>query len=138
MNQWIGGALALAALILGGVFFGWQGVVLALSGIIFWLLMQFTRLMRVMRMTQSAPVGRIDSAVMLNAKLREGMRLLEVLPLTRSLGNKLAAEPETWGWTDAGGVRVELVLEQGRLVRWQLIRPEGEAVQAGTAADGPA
>ena len=76
MNQWLGGALALAALILGGIFFGWQGVILALSGVIFWLLMQFSRLMRVMRMAQSSPVGSIESAVMLNAKLREGLRRL--------------------------------------------------------------
>lgn len=134
MNQWMGMALALAALILGGIFFGWQGVILALSGVIFWLLMQFTRLMRVMRMAQSAPVGQVDSAVMLHAKLREGMRLLDVLPLTRSLGRKIADEPETWGWADSGGVRVELVFAGGRLQRWQLLRPDGQT----PPAPGPA
>lgn len=137
MNQWLGGALALAALILGGIFFGWQGVILALSGVIFWLLMQFSRLMRVMRMAQSSPVGSIESAVMLNAKLREGLRMLDVLPLTRSLGRKLASEPEeVWGWSDAGGVRVELVFAKGRLQRWQLLRPEAAepAPEAGPAA----
>lgn len=127
MNQWIGGALALAALILGGVLFGWQGVVLALSGVVFWLLMQFSRLMRIMRMANSSPVGHVDSAVMLNTQLRAGMRLLDVLPLTRSLGQKLSGDPETWRWADAGGVRVELVLENGRIKHWQLIRPEAEA-----------
>jgi hypothetical protein len=137
MNPWIGGALALAALVLGGVFFGWQGVVLALSGVIFWLLMQFTRLMRVMRMAQSAPVGHVDSAVMLNAKLQQGMRLVDLIPLTRSLGRKLSAEPETWSWTDPGGVRVELVIDQGRLQSWQLLRPEGEDAPAGEAPTSP-
>ncbi len=123
MNQWMGWALALVALTLGGVFYGWQGVLLALSGVVFWLLMQFTRLMRLMRMAGSAPVGHVDSAVMLNAKLRPGMRMIEVLPLTRSLGQKLADAPETWRWADNSGASVELVIENARLARWELKRP---------------
>lgn len=125
MNQWIGWVLALAALVLGGVVFGWQGVILALTGVVFWLLMQFTRLMRVMRMANSSPVGHVDSAVMLNAKLKPGMKLVDVIPLTLSLGKKTADAPETYRWTDAGGVSVEVVLEQARVARWSLIRPEG-------------
>lgn len=127
MNTWIGAALALAAFILGGVFFGWQGVVLALTGVIFWLLLQFTQLMRVMRMAKDAPIGHVDSAVMLNARLKPGMRLIDVLPLAKSLGQKVGEQPETYRWTDVGGVSVELVMEKGRLARWQLQRPAGEA-----------
>ncbi|MCU7374507.1 hypothetical protein PEC18_27610 [Paucibacter sp. O1-1] len=124
MNQKLGLALALAALLAGGVFFGWQGVIFALTGVVFWLLMQFSRLMRVMRMAKDAPIGHVDSAVMLNAKLKVGMRLLEVLPLARSLGRKTASEPETFVWTDPGEVSVEVVLEQGRVTHWTLQRPE--------------
>lgn len=124
MNQWIGGALALAALVLGGVLYGWKGVILALTGVVFWLLMQFTRLMRVMRMAGSSPVGHVDSAIMLNAKLKPGMKLVDVLPLTLSLGRKTADTPETYVWTDQGGISVEVVLEQGRVSRWTLQRPE--------------
>lgn len=123
MNQWIGGALALAALVLGGVLYGWKGVILALTAVVFWLLMQFTRLMRVMRMATSSPVGHVDSAVMLNAKLKPGMKLVDVLPLTLSLGRKTADAPETYVWTDQGGVSVEVVLEGGRVARWKLQRP---------------
>lgn len=123
MNQWIGGALALAALVLGGVLYGWKGVILALTAVVFWLLMQFTRLMRVMRMATSSPVGHVDSAVMLNAKLKPGMKLVDVLPLTLSLGRKTAGAPETYVWTDQGGVSVEVVLEGGRVARWNLQRP---------------
>lgn len=123
MNQWIGGALALAALVLGGVLYGWKGVILALTAVVFWLLMQFTRLMRVMRMATSSPVGHVDSAVMLNAKLKPGMKLVDVLPLTLSLGRKTADAPETYVWTDQGGVSVEVVLEGGRVARWNLQRP---------------
>ena len=125
MNQWIGWALALAALVLGGVFFGWQGVILALTGLVFWLLMQFTRLMRVMRMANSSPLGHVASAVMLNAKLKPGMKLVDVIPLTLSLGRKTAEAPETYVWTDAGGVSVEVVMENARVARWNLVRPEG-------------
>lgn len=123
MNQKLGLALALAALLAGGVFFGWQGVIFALTGVVFWLLMQFSRLMRVMRMAKDAPIGHVDSAVMLNAKLKVGMRLLDVLPLARSLGRKLSDAPETFAWTDPGGSQVEIVLVDGRITEWRLLRP---------------
>jgi hypothetical protein len=60
---------------------------------------------------------------MLHAGLHAGMRLPEVLKLTRSLGRKLADEPdETFGWADAAGDRVELVFRNGRLAQWNLHR----------------
>jgi hypothetical protein len=124
MNKWIGGALALAALIVGGLLYGWKGVILALSAVMFWLLLQFTRLMRVMRMANSSPVGHVDSAVMLNARLKPGMKLMELIPLTRSLGRKLDGQPEAYVWTDAGGVSVQVQLRQGQVQSWQLLRPQ--------------
>jgi len=126
MNKLFGVALALAALVLGGLLFDWKGVILALSVIVFWLLMQFSRLLRVMKMAGSAPVGHVDSAVMLNSKLRAGLKLVDLIPLTHSLGEKIAKEPETYRWTDPGGVSVELVMEAGALARWTLIRPADE------------
>ena len=128
MNIWIGSVLALAALLVGGWLFSWQGVILALSGITFWLLMQFTRLMRVMKAATDAPIGHVESAVMLNAKLAIGMKMSDLIPLTRSLGKKLTDKPETYGWLDAGGVRVEVVLEGGKVARWTLLRPEDQAL----------
>lgn len=128
MNKLFGVALALAALVMGGLLFGWKGVILALSVIVFWLLMQFSRLLRVMKMAGSAPVGHVDSAVMLNSRLRAGLKLVDLIPLTRSLGEKIAKEPETYRWTDPGGAAVELVMEGGLLARWTLIRPEAEPV----------
>jgi len=114
----------LAALIVGGLLYGWKGVILALSAVMFWLLMQFTRLMRVMRMANSSPVGHVDSAVMLNARLRPGMKLMELIPLTRSLGRKLDGQAEAYVWTDTGGVSVEVQLQQGQVQSWQLRRPQ--------------
>ncbi|MBT9491221.1 MAG: hypothetical protein IV107_02500 [Paucibacter sp.] len=124
MNTWIGSALAVVAFVLGGVLWGWKGVILALSVVVFWLLLQFGRLMRIMRAASEAPVGQIDSAVMLAAKLQVGMKLIELLPLSRSLGRKLHDNPETYGWIDAGGAQVEIVLTKGRVVSWALLRPD--------------
>ena len=59
---------------------------------------------------------------MMQSKLRQGMPLMQVLQLTKSLGQKLAEAPETWGWTDAGGDQVRLVFEGGRLQSWTLER----------------
>jgi hypothetical protein len=59
-----------AAVALGYVQYGWPGVVLAVSGIVFWLLLQFTRALRAMRTAGGAPVGHVASAVMLQAGSR--------------------------------------------------------------------
>ena len=83
-------------------------------------------LLRVMRAAGQAPVGHVANAVMLHARLRPGLRLLEILALTRSLGEKLGDDPERYAWRDAGGDRVTLDLESGRLVRWQLDRARAE------------
>ena len=115
MNPWIGAALALAALGAGYAGWGWPGVVLAFTVIVFWLLLQFSRTLRVMRQAADRPVGSVDNAVMLQARLHPGLRLLDVLPLTRSLGTKLADDPETFAWTDARGDRVRVVFVNGRV-----------------------
>ncbi|MFG6464288.1 hypothetical protein ACG04Q_22150 [Roseateles sp. DXS20W] len=124
MNPWLGVGLALAALVLGGVLLGWQGVIFATTGIIFWLLLQMSRLMRLMQKAGKAPMGSVGSAVMLNSQLHEGMTLVDLLTLTGSLGQKLGDAPKRYRWTDPGDVSVEVVLEGGKVSRWTLIRPE--------------
>lgn len=126
MNPWIGWSLAVLAIAVGYAQYGWRGVVLGVTIVAFWLLLQFSKAMRVMRGAAQAPVGRVDSAVMLHSKLREGLRLLEILPLTRSLGRKVADDPETFEWTDASGATVRVELVGGRCKRWTLSRPAGE------------
>jgi len=115
-------SLAAAALVAGWLGYGWRGIVLALTVIVFWLLLQFSRSLRVLQRAGRAPVGHVGNAVMLQSKLRQGMPLMQVLQLTKSLGQKLAEVPETWGWTDAGGDQVRLVFEGGRLQSWTLER----------------
>lgn len=127
MNAWIGWVLALAALMAGWSAYGWPGVVLAVSMIVFWLLLQFSRLMRLLQKAGSAPLGQIDSAVMLHARLRQKLKLIDVIALAGSLGVRVSEQPEVWCWSDAGGARVELRFERGRCVSWTLIRPEPPA-----------
>ena len=135
MNAWTGWALAALGVAVGWTQWGWQGVVLAVTLIVFWLLLQFSRSVRVMSQAAQAPVGHVDSAVMLHAKLRTGMRLLDILPLTRSLGQKIdleaanAATPgvatdEVFEWRDASGARVRVAMARGRCTQWSLLRPD--------------
>jgi hypothetical protein len=144
MNATWGWALALAAVVLGWLQWGWRGVLLAVTVVVFWLLLQFSRAVRVMRLAAGAPVGQVASAVMLHARLRQGMRLTEILPLTRSLGQREErphALPqanfesvERFAWYDASGARVQVELVHGRLRAWTLQREPQEPDPAGRPA----
>ena len=125
MNPVVGWALAAAALVAGWFSYGWPGVALAGTVIVFWLLLQFNRVVRAMQQASGRPVGSVPNAVMLHARLREGMPLLEVLKLTRSLGVRVGDEPEAFRWQDAGGDAVRVELQRGRVHRWTLERAAG-------------
>ena len=122
MEARVGWALAVAGVAMGYAVWGWQGVVLALSVIAFWMLLLFSRAMRVMRIASQAPVGTVPNAVMLHARLQAGMPLMKILILTRSLGQKLSDTPETWRWQDGAGDSVRVVMQQGRCTEWTLER----------------
>jgi uncharacterized protein (DUF58 family) len=126
MNAALGWALAVAAVAVGYSVYGWAGVVLAFSVIVFWLLLQFSRALRVLRTAGSNPVGSVANAVMLNAKLQKGQRLPDVLKLTRSLGRRIgeSESPETWAWADEAGDEVQVHLQGGSVTGWQLIRAD--------------
>lgn len=127
MNPAFGWTLAVLAVAIGYASWGWQGVVLAITVVVFWMLLQFSRVLRVMRGAAGRPVGSVASAVMLHAKLKAGLRLIDILPLTGSLGEKLADDPETFRWTDAGGDAVRVELRKGRVAAWHLDRAAGAA-----------
>jgi hypothetical protein len=124
MSAAIGWALAAAALLVGWFGFGWRGVALALTGIVFWLLLQFSRTLHILRSAAQSPVGHVQSAVMLHTRLHAGMRLPDVIRLTRSLGRKVSDEPETLAWRDAGGDEVEAAFVAGRCTAWRLHRAD--------------
>jgi hypothetical protein len=123
-NAALGWGLAVLAVAGGYVSYGWPGVVLAITVVVFWLLLQFSRALRVLRNAANAPVGSVKSAVMFNAKLSAGQRLPDLLKLTGSFGRKLGDEPEAWAWADGGGDEVHVTLVGGRVTAWELKRAE--------------
>ena len=138
MDSKLGWLLAAAGVALGYAVWGWQGVVLALSVMVFWLLLQFSRALRVMRSAGQAPVGTVRNAVMLHARLQTGLPLMKILTLTRSLGEKLADQPETWRWRDGAGDSVRVVMQGGRCAEWALERAaQAEAGAEAGAGDEP-
>lgn len=113
--DWALAALALAAGWLAG---GGRGLLLGSSVVVFWLLLQFSRSLRVLHAAAARPVGTVDSAVMLHARLRPGMTLPQILRLTGSLGERVppaAGADEAWRWRDAGGASLTALLRGGRL-----------------------
>ena len=124
MSAALGWALAVLATATGYWAYGWPGVALAVSVVVFWLLLQFSRALRVMRLAAQAPVGHVPSAVMLHAKLQVGMQLADVIKITHSLGRKLRDDPETFCWRDESGAEVSIEFAAGRCQRWQLTRPQ--------------
>jgi len=123
MNPIVGWVLAALAVGLAWQKYGWQGAAFAGTLVVFWLLLQFNRAVRVMKNASSAPVAHVANAVMLNSKLKRGMTMIQVVTLTQSLGRKMADNPETWIWADTGRSSVTLVFDKGRLARWTLDRP---------------
>lgn len=122
MNAWIGWLLAAAAMAAGYAGWGWQGVALGVTVIVFWLLLQFSRALRAMQQAAGRPRASVASAVALHAQLEPGLSMLQVMKLTGSIGEKLADEPETFAWRDAGGDAVQVVFTGGRVGSWQLQR----------------
>jgi hypothetical protein len=120
---------------------GWAGVALVVGGIVFWMLLHFSRMMTVLKRAANAPKGYVASAVMLNAKLKPGVTLLHVTAMTKSLGllqstpDDLAdiardaqqiaqsAQPEIYRWTDTSGSHVTATFVGGKLTDYVLWRP---------------
>jgi len=106
--------------------YGWQGVAGAISIVVFWLLLNFTHTMAVLKRAANRPIGYVDSAVMLNAKLKPCMTLLHVVAMTKSLGalqTAKDAQPEIFRWSDASESRVDATFVGGKLAHHELFRP---------------
>ena len=94
---------AAAAIVFAWHRFGWQGVLVVITALVMWLLLHFNRMMQVLKRAADQPVGYVDSAVMLNAKLKPGVTLLHVTAMTRSLGALQTIkdeQPEVYRWSD--------------------------------------
>jgi len=128
---------ALAGLAYGYHAFEWMGLFLVLGGLVMWALLHFTRLVKVLERAANRPIGHVDSAVMLNAKLKTGVNLMHVIALTRSLGELTSPkgeQPEVFRWRDNSASVVTCVMQDGRLQSWTLERPPSTPE---TAPDAP-
>ena len=106
--------------------YGWAGVAVVVTAMVMWGLLHFTRMMQVLKRAANRPIGYVDSAVMLNAKLRPGVTLLHVIAMTRALGELKSVkdeQPELFRWTDGTQSHVTAEFLGGRLVKWDLVRP---------------
>ncbi|WP_313145544.1 glycerate kinase [Diaphorobacter nitroreducens] len=121
--------------------YGPQGILTVSGGLVMWGLLHYTRLMNVMQKARNHPIGYVGSAVMLNAKLKAGVNLLHVVAMTRALGQQLSADgqqPELYRWTDGTQSHVTCEFVNGRLVRWELVRPAPQEDAGPPAVANPA
>jgi hypothetical protein len=128
------GVIVIAAAYRG---WGWPGVALAAGGIVMWMLLHFTRMMKVLQGAANRPVGYCDSAVMLNAKLRPKVNLLHVMAMTKAMGEQVSpkeTQPEVYRWTDGSGSSVTCEFVGGKLVKWELFRPQAPAEEVAPPA----
>ena len=123
MNPILGWVLAAGLAVASFQAYSWPGLAMAVSAIVFWLLLQFNRAVRVMKNAAESPLGEIESAVMFHARLQTGLSMLQVVTRTKSLGKKIEGSDDDWIWHDAGGSSVRLHFERGRLESWQIERP---------------
>jgi hypothetical protein len=118
--------LGVVGVVLAYRFYGWAGVAAAATGLVMWVLLHFTRMMQVLKRAANRPIGYVDSAVMLNAKLKPGMTLMHVIAMTRALGALQSvknAQPEIFRWTDGGASHVTATFVGGKLAHHELFRP---------------
>ena len=132
------------ALIVGAYFFySWPGVVVVVSVLVMWMLLHFTRMMQVLKRATGRPVGYVDSAVMLNAKLKPKASLLHVIAMTRALGELRSpkdTQPEVFRWTDGSDSYVDCIFSNGKLASHSLTRPAARSADAddsGSSAGNP-
>ena len=124
MHPVFGWVLAAALAVASFAAYGWPGLAMAVSAIVFWLLLQFNRALRVMKNAAESPLGEIENAVMFHARLERGLTMLQIVTRTRSLGKRVEGSEDDWVWQDPGGHRVRLHFEQARLKSWQIERAE--------------
>jgi hypothetical protein len=134
VNPILGWSLVAALGVVSWQAYGWRGLAIAASAVVFWLLMQFNRTVRVMQDAAQQPLGLVPSAVMFHAGLRPGLTMLKIVKGTTTLGRKVEGPDDDWIWSDEGGVAVRLHFERGVLVRWELQRPPPRTPAADAAA----
>ena len=106
--------------------YGWPGIAVVMTFLVFGILLHFTRLMTILKRATNRPIGHVDSAVMLNAKLKSGVTLMHVVAMTRALGllkSAKDAQPEVFEWKDGTDSVVTCTFVNGKLSQHVLVRP---------------
>jgi hypothetical protein len=118
--------LIAAAFVAAYTQYKWSGVAIVASGLVTWALLHFSRMMQILKRAANRPIGYVDSAVMLNAKLQKGRTLMHVIAMTKALGELLSVkdvQPEVFRWTDGTKSHVTCTFLDGKLQSWELVRP---------------
>ena len=106
--------------------YGWPGIAVVVTFLVFGIMLHFTRLMTILKRAANRPIGYVDSAVMLNAKLKPGATLMHVVAMTRALGllkSAKDAQPEVFEWKDGTDSVVTCTFVNGKLAHHVLVRP---------------
>jgi hypothetical protein len=115
-----------AAFVMAYSYYKWSGVAIVATGLVTWALLHFSRMMQILKRAANRPIGYVDSAVMLNAKLQNGRTLMHVIAMTKALGELLSVkdvQPEVFRWTDGTKSHVTCTFLNGKLQSWELARP---------------
>ncbi|MBC7608620.1 MAG: glycerate kinase [Polaromonas sp.] len=118
---------AVVAVVLAYRSYNWAGLAAVATVLAFWMLLHFSRMMQVLKRATGRPIGYVDSAVMLNAKLKPGATLLHVIAMTRALGelrSPKGEQPEVFVWTDGSKSYVTCTFVGGKLSHHELFRPQ--------------
>ncbi len=133
-------AAGVALIVLAYLSYGWPGVVVVVSVLVMWMLLHFTRMMQVLKRATGRPIGYVDSAVMLNAKLKPKASLLHVVAMTRALGelrSPKGAQPEVFRWTDGSKSYVDCTFVSGKLAGHSLTRPTDNNIDSDDSSVSP-
>ena len=126
-------AAGVAMIVMAYRYYGWGGVAMAASVLVMWVLLHFTRMMQVLKRAAARPIGYVDSAVMLNAKLKPKASLMHVVAMTRALGELRSlkgVQPEVFRWTDGSNSYVDCTFVSGRLADHSLTRPTDNSLDS--------
>lgn len=127
MDSRLGWALVALLLFAGFQAYQWKGVALAATLVVFWLVLQFNRTLRVMKNATDLPIGYTDNARLLQGKLKVRMPLVSVVGFTQSLGHRSddsQGDDEKYTWTDPEGRALAITFHGGRITRWYLQVPD--------------
>ena len=121
-QRFFNGLLAGGALLAGWWSMGWFGLVLAVTVIAFWMILQFNRASRQLRNVADRPKGMVDSVVLMQSRLAHGMSMGDVLQITQSLGLRVEDTNGDWMWRDSYGNQIVVTFRRGGVERWNASR----------------